>query len=176
MLLIHLMPFPSMSHAFHSTPTATRSSHRSHTTSMTSHSWSVHARKGLFILNESPYLFIRQDLAKPNHAGSWRSMLDDPENFSLCAVSPEPMMLKIPRGGIQLGASWSCAVSIDSMTGEARALAVIERLPFFYDRLRCRERAPERSSFRQLIGRHDWLHHMPFCPTGRNSKENHNSQ
>jgi hypothetical protein len=54
-------------------------------------------------------------------------MLDDPEELSFCAMSPEPMVLEIAGQGIQLDTCWSFSVSIYSMTGEAGALAVVQR-------------------------------------------------
>jgi hypothetical protein len=55
-------------------------------------------------------------------------VFNDPKEFALSAMPPESMALEIAGQGIQLGASWSFAISVRSMTGETSALSVVNRL------------------------------------------------
>jgi len=84
--------------------------------------------KSALILNEGPDLFIGQDLPESDHAGAGQAMFDDPEEFAFGAMSPKTVMLKIPRSGIQLDTHKPFTVSVHSMTGETRALSVVNRL------------------------------------------------
>ena len=64
--------------------------------------WSMACRKGTFILNKGPDLFVGKLTGETNHAGSGRTVFDDPKNFALRAMAPEAMMLKVAGRGIEL--------------------------------------------------------------------------
>ena len=133
---------------------------------MSHHARSMLAGKAALILNDAPDLFVRQLPAKSYHAGTDRSVFDHPEDFAFRAMAPESMMLEIARRWIQLGRHRPIAVPVFSMTVEAGALAVIERLALRNDLRGVRQRARECARCGQLVGRHQRLHHVPFGGPG----------
>jgi hypothetical protein len=80
------------------------------------------------VLDESPYLFVRQLPAKSDHAGSGRSVFYHPENFAFRTMAPESMLLEIPWRRFQLSGQRPIAIPLFPMTVEAGALAVVDRL------------------------------------------------
>src|SRR5262249_27556360 len=122
---------------------------------------------------KAPNFFVRQLLAKPDHTGTDRSVLDHPEDFAFCTMTPESMVLEITWRWIQLRRQWPMTIPICPMTVKAGPLAVIERFALFDNLRRTRQRTRERARFCQLVGRHQRLHHVPFGGPGRDGKGNH---
>jgi hypothetical protein len=85
--------------------------------------------EGPFIPDQRPYVFVRQLAGKADHAGARRSMLDDPENFSFRAMTPETVMLEAPGSRVQLGRRRPVPVTERAVTIDAGTLAGIQGFP-----------------------------------------------
>jgi hypothetical protein len=81
-------------------------------------------------LDDGPDFLVGQLIAKSDHGGARQVMLDDPKQFALCAMAPKPMVLKISRGWMEIGCNRSVSAPVFSMTVEAGAFTVIQRLAF----------------------------------------------
>jgi hypothetical protein len=132
------------------------------------------AREAPYILEEAPDLFVRQLTGKPDHAGTGRSVLDHPEDFTFRAMAPESMVPEITRRRIQLGCQRPIPVSVFPVTVEAAALAVIEGFTLLNNLRGTRQRAYECTRLGQFVGRYHRLHHVTFS-SGWEGKESHHS-
>jgi len=120
------------------------------------------AGEAAHILDEAPDFFVRQLPAKSNHAGTGRSILDYPEDFTFRTMAPESMVPEIAGRWIQLGSQRPITVPVFPMAVEAAALAVIERFALLNNLRGTRQRAYECARLGYFVGRHHRLHHVPF--------------
>src|ERR1043165_2068371 len=86
---------------------------------MSHHARSMLAGEVAHVLDKAPNFFVRQLPAKPDHAGTGRSVLDHPEDFAFCAMAPESMVLEITWRWIQLSRQRPMTISVFPMTVKA---------------------------------------------------------
>jgi hypothetical protein len=89
--------------------------------------------KAPLILHDRPHLLVGQHAAESDHAGSRRTVLDHPKDFTLGAMAPEPVMVKVTRGRIEAGRAGPISAAGRSMAGDTDAFPFIKRFSLFDD-------------------------------------------